>query len=265
MSSGRGTGQPHPPSAHILGMRVDRVAPGHAVAQIVDAAKANKPGYCCITNVHQCILTYDDPDFRAVVNGAELALPDSTILRHAVALRYGLRAPPVLRGAELMTQLCAAAERKQVRVALVGGRDETVLARLVANLRERFPRLEIALAYSPPFELATPQEVEKLAGQLRRSGAQLIFVGLGCPKQERWMAQFKPRLSAMMIGVGAAFDFNAGVVKPSPVWVHKVGLEWLYRLASEPRRLWRRYLTTSPRFIALLALDALRPRKRSRG
>ena len=247
-------------SLDLLGMRVDRLSPGQAVARIVQSAASGSAGYCCIANVHQCILAYDDPAFRAIVNGADLVLPDSTILARALALRYRLAAPPVRRGADLMMDLCAAAEREDIPVALVGGRDDAALARLVDRLRADFPRLDIAFACSPPFRAASPPEIEQLASGLRRSNARLILVGLGCPKQERWMAQFKPLVSATMVGLGAAFDFNAGIVRPSPPWLHRAGLEWLYRLAREPRRLWRRYLTTSPRFVALLALDALRPK-----
>lgn len=252
------------PSLDLLGMRVDRLSPVQAVDRIVQAAAGGRGGYCCITNVHQCILTNDDPAFRAIVNDADLVLSDSTILACALALRYRLGALPVRRGAELMKDLCAAAEREGIRIALIGGRDEAGMMRLKDRLRAAFPRLDVAFAHSPPFRPPSAAETAGLAASLRRSGAQLILVGLGCPKQERWMAQFKPLVSAMMVGLGAAFDFNAGTVRPSPAWVHRAGLEWLYRLAREPRRLWRRYLTTSPRFVALLILDALRPKAGAR-
>lgn len=249
----------HPwPSRHILGMRVDLLSPEEAVSDIIGRAAAKSGGYCCVTNVHQCVLTHDEPEFREVVNGADVVVPDSTILRRSLGLRYGLKTPPAVRGAELMLALCRAAERERLPVALIGGRDDEILGRLVSRLRTQFPALPIAFTYSPPFREPTSEETEKLAAELRASGAQLVFVGLGCPKQERWMARFRPKLDAMMVGVGAAFDFNSGEVKPSPAWVHKAGLEWLYRLLSEPGRLWRRYLTTSPRFLWLLVTENVR-------
>jgi len=156
-----------------------------------------------------------------------------------------------MRGDQLTLALCRRAAASRVPVALVGGKNDEVLARMVLALRDQCPELEIACAYSPPFgELEPAQEAQMLA-ELRDSGAKIVFVGLGCPKQERWMARYADRLAAMMIGVGAAFDFISGQVKTSPSWMHGAGLEWLHRLLSEPRRLWRRYFATSPRFVWL--------------
>lgn len=250
---------------YILGMRVDLVPPQAMVRAIVDQAAERRSGYCCVTNVHSCMVAYDDPGFQRIINESDIAVPDSTILRKAVALRHRTGTPPAEKGADLMIDLCREAARRGVPVALVGGRDEQVLAALQANLLARFPDLQIVMAYSPPFREATEAEAQGLATRLNASGAGLIFVGLGCPKQERWMARFKPLVSATMIGVGAAFDFVSGAVKPSPAWVHRAGVEWLWRLLSEPKRLGRRYLTTSPRFLVLLARDAFqRPRAAKR-
>lgn len=243
------------PDRRLLGMRVDLLSPEQAVDAIVSSAAAGRAGYVCVTNVHQCMMTFDDPAFRAVVNGSDLVLPDSTILRRAFGLRHRIRTPAGEKGADLMLSLCAAAELSGVPVALIGGSDDAVLDALSRRLLHRFTRLRIALRHSPPFRPTSAAEAARLAADLNASGAKLVFVGLGCPKQERWMAQYKPIVGAMMIGVGAAFDFNSGAVRPSPAWVHKAGLEWLYRLMAEPRRLWRRYLTTSPRFVLHLALE----------
>jgi N-acetylglucosaminyldiphosphoundecaprenol N-acetyl-beta-D-mannosaminyltransferase len=135
-----------------------------------------------------------------------------------------------------------------------------VLSRLKRVLHSRYPSLNIPFAYSPPFSTPSTEEAARLIHGLRQSGARLVLVGLGCPKQERWMSANYALAGSFMVGVGAAFDYNSGAVKSSPPWVHRVGLEWLYRLASEPRRLWRRYLYTSPRFIALLLGDVVRNR-----
>jgi N-acetylglucosaminyldiphosphoundecaprenol N-acetyl-beta-D-mannosaminyltransferase len=163
-----------------------------------------------------------------------------------------------MKGADIMLELCHRAAAANIPIALIGGRDDGVLQTLAANLSAQFPALRIAFSFSPPFRTPTSEEDEDLVRNISSFGAALIFVGLGCPKQERWMASHVKRVGAMMIGVGAAFDFNAGIVRPSPAWVHRTGFEWLYRLASEPRRLWKRYLTTSPRFIWLLFKDVIR-------
>lgn len=244
-------------SHDMLGMRLDYVTPDEYLPVIVQRAHAGLRGYCCVTNVHQCILVHDDREFRSIVNDATFVIPDSVILQKARSLHYGVPFQPTLKGADMMLALCGLAETQRVPIALIGGSDDTVLADLSRELLRKFPDLSISFAYSPPFRTMSPKEDEHLTQEIRQSGAKLIFVGLGCPKQELWMAAHCLRLDAMMIGVGAAFDFNAGVVRPSPEWVHRAGLEWLYRLASEPRRLWRRYLTTSPRFIWLMGMRYL--------
>lgn len=222
---------------------------------LIDVALQGRGAYCCVSNVHQCVLAHEDASFRAVINQADFVLPDSTILLRALSLQHRLGARQVIRGWEMMLELCRAAEAEGVPIALVGGKDYDVLGELRAKLGAQFPRLRIAFAHSPPFRAATEAESLELAEAISRSGARLIFVGLGCPKQERWMAENKPRIHGLMIGVGAAFDFVSGAVKPSPPWVHRAGLEWLYRLTNEPRRLWKRYLTTSPKFVVLVAAD----------
>lgn len=243
---------------NMLGMMLDDIVPSDYLDDIIDMARDRKAGYCCVTNVHQCVLVHDDAEFRALVNRATFVIPDSVILQRARSLRYGAPFRATMKGADIMLELCRRAAAANVPVALIGGRDDGVLQTLAANLTARFPTLHIAFSFSPPFRSPTPDEDEELVRNLSSSGASLVFVGLGCPKQERWMASHVRRVGAMMIGVGAAFDFNAGIVRPSPAWVHRNGLEWLYRLASEPRRLWKRYLTTSPRFIWLLVKDAIR-------
>lgn len=241
----------------MLGMALDYLSPESYLDGIIERSRSHSRGFCCVTNVHQCVLVHDDPVFREKVNAATYVIPDSVILQRARSLRHRVPFISTMRGADIMLALCARAADAGIKVALVGGRDDVVLGELGRRLHARHPRLEIAYSVSPPFRTLSPEEDTAMTEALSASGAALVFVGLGCPKQERWMADHENRIDAIMIGVGAAFDFNAGVVKPSPVWVHKAGLEWLYRLISEPRRLWRRYLTTSPRFIWLLVRDAL--------
>jgi len=242
---------------NMLGMMLDDIVPSAYLDDIIDMASNRRAGYCCVTNVHQCVLVHDDAEFRTLVNRATFVIPDSVILQRARSLRYGKPFRPTMKGADMMLELCRRAAAADVPIALIGGRDDGVLDTLAANLKAQIPALRIAFSFSPPFRAPTPQEDEDLVRNIAASGASLVFVGLGCPKQERWMASHVKRVDAMMIGVGAAFDFNAGIVRPSPAWVHRHGLEWLYRLASEPRRLWKRYLTTSPRFIWLLSKDVI--------
>lgn len=251
-------------SHFMLGMRLDYLTPGDYLAEFTVKAAAGEHGYCCVTNVHQCVLTHDEQDFRALVNAAKFVISDSMILQRARSIRHGVPMIDTIRGSEIMLELCRRAEEQGLGIALVGGKDDEVLATLKSKLLARFPRLDIAFAYSPPFRALTDDEEKALVTGIQKSGAKMIFVGLGCPKQERWMAAHQPLFSAMMIGVGAAFDFNAGIVAPSPDWVHKAGLEWLYRLVSEPKRLWKRYFSTSPKFVWLLTLDALTSRSTTR-
>lgn len=241
----------------MLGMELDYLAPAQYLPQFLARAVAGAGGYCCVTNVHQCVMTYDDPDFRTRVNAATFVISDSTILQRARSLRYGTPFLDTMRGADIMQELCQRAEKQNLKIALIGGKDDEVLALLCRKLGAAYPDLDIAFAYSPSFGEVTQAEDEKLVAALQQSGVRIIFVGLGCPKQETWMATHTAQLDAMIIGVGAAFDFIAGSVRPAPAWMHKAGLEWLYRLAREPRRLWKRYVTTSPRFIWLLILDGL--------
>jgi N-acetylglucosaminyldiphosphoundecaprenol N-acetyl-beta-D-mannosaminyltransferase len=239
-------------TAHMmLGMRLDYLDWPTGVSRILSLASAAKSAYICIPDAGQCVLCHDDESHRAVVNGADLVMTDSMVLQRTRAILHGVKVPETIRGADLMLALCRAMEERGMPIALVGGRDDAALDKLKAALLKKFPSLAIAHAFSPPFRPATAAEDEELTNAINASGARLVFVGLGCPKQERWMANHKDRVQATMIGVGAAFDFNAGTVKPPPAWVHRYYLEWFYRLLREPRRLWRRYLLVAPRLIVL--------------
>jgi N-acetylglucosaminyldiphosphoundecaprenol N-acetyl-beta-D-mannosaminyltransferase len=239
----------------ILQLPLDILTPQRVVERFVQLATAGRPAYCCVANVHQCVLAHDDVLHRQIIRGAAMVVSDSTILQRAVAWRLGIPFRPPLRGAELMLEICQQAEAHGIPVALIGGRDTAVLARLIHRLSEDFPRLSIAHAHSPPFGPVDEADERSTIAAIRASEARIVFVGLGCPKQERWMAKHSPGIDAALIGVGAAFDANAGLVRNAPRWVHSAGFDWLHRLASEPRRLWRRYLTTSPRFLWLLLTE----------
>ena len=153
-----------------------------------------------------------------------------------------------------MLAMCNKAAAKGIPIYLYGG-TEAVLAKLQTNLQQRFPTLAISGTHSPPFRPLTPKEETADINRLHASGAAIVFVGLGCPKQEEWMARQHGLLQAVMVGVGAAFSFHSGDISQSPRWMMNLGLEWLYRFATEPRRLWRRYLVNNPAFVVLFGLQ----------
>jgi N-acetylglucosaminyldiphosphoundecaprenol N-acetyl-beta-D-mannosaminyltransferase len=238
-------------SRFILGTRTDCTTYSDAVSRVVTWSSALESRYVCVSNVHVTMEAYDSTEYRAIVNGADLVTPDGMPLVWALWL-FGVSGATRVYGPTLMDWVLERAARDHVPVGLYGGRSE-VLAHLRDHCRRRFSGLEIAYAYAPPFRPLTADEDSAVIREINGSGARILFVGLGCPRQERWMAAHKGRVHAVMLGVGAAFDFLAGMKPTAPAWMQRVGLEWLFRLATEPRRLWRRYLYHNPRFVALLA------------
>jgi N-acetylglucosaminyldiphosphoundecaprenol N-acetyl-beta-D-mannosaminyltransferase len=197
--------------------------------------------------VHSVVTTTSDVEFKIAVNNADLATPDGAPI--ALALRWlGHPKQERINGPDLMMRYLAEAERRGQSVFFYGS-TETTLSKLRAALAVRFPLLRIGGSYSPPFRPLTLEEDEQAVSMINDSGANVVFVGLGCPKQEKWMAEHRNRVNAVMIGVGAAFDYHAGVVKRAPLWWQRNGLEWLYRLGSEPRRLFWRYMVTNTLFV----------------
>ena len=243
------------PKHSMLGMRLDYMAPQVFLDEFIALAKLKKDVYCCVPDVYQCITCYDDPEHMKIVNEADYVFSDSTILQKARGWRHGVKPIQTMLGSKLMLELCDRAEKQSVSIALIGGRNDAALRSLETALMKQFPNLTIAFSYSPPFRELTPDEEVQMLHGLGKSKAQLIFVGLGCPKQERWMAKYKGKINAAMIGVGAAFDTNSGAVKSSPDFVHRLGFEWLFRFIREPRRLYRRYMIQAPRFLWLLFWD----------
>jgi N-acetylglucosaminyldiphosphoundecaprenol N-acetyl-beta-D-mannosaminyltransferase len=244
---------------HILGMRVDGTSYRHAAEQIVRWARQGESRYVCVATVNNVIEARDDPRYAAVMNGADLVTPDGMPLVWGLRV-LGLPGATRVYGPDLTPVICELAAAQGVAVGFYGGTEE-VLDALTAALRRRCPRLEISFRHSPPFRTLTADEQRQTVEDVNRSGARILFVGLGAPKQERWMAAHKGRVHAVMVGVGAAFDFLAGKKRQAPRLVQRLGLEWLYRLAHEPRRLWRRYLYRNPRFVALFARQLFQERR----
>ncbi|MFW8602533.1 WecB/TagA/CpsF family glycosyltransferase [Desulfobacterota bacterium M19] len=214
--------------------------------RILAASREGIGRYVCVANVHMCMEAFDDADFCRVVNGANLVVPDGVPLVWALKA-LGLAASQV-RGSDLLLHVCREAEKAGQSIGLYGGTEQSLLD-FQAFLGRKFPELNISFASSPPFRELSVQEKTQYVEDINNSGCRVLFVGIGCPKQEKWMAEHKDKLACVMIGVGAAFDFFSGRMKHAPRWMQKIGLEWLFRLASDPRRLWKRYLKHNPRFI----------------
>jgi len=232
----------------ILMMAVDVTALTLAVTRITQWVKEKKSAYVCVANVHMCMEVFDSLSFAGVVNRADLVIPDGKPLSIAQKLLGHTDAEQV-RGQDIMNALCALSGEESLNVGFYGGSSDAVLNLVKTNLRAQFPDIKISYAFSPPFRALSEQEDAEVVEQVNKAKVDILFVGIGCPKQEIWMADHKGKLSCVMLGVGAAFDFVAGNKKHAPRWVQKMGMEWFFRLCSEPGRLWKRYLLTNPRFI----------------
>lgn len=236
----------------VLGVRVDRLNLGSATAAIADAVASRRCGYVCVTGVHGVMESRRDPRCREIHNGATLVTPDGMPLVWLLKLA-GYSDADRVYGPDLMLAAFADGLARGHRHFLYGATERT-LDRLQANLRRRFPGARIVGSHAPPFRPPTPEESAAVAEAINASGADIVWVGLSTPKQEFWMAANRPRLDApLLVGVGAAFDFHAGLKPQAPRILQRSGLEWAFRLGCEPRRLWRRYLTNNPRFVAALA------------
>jgi N-acetylglucosaminyldiphosphoundecaprenol N-acetyl-beta-D-mannosaminyltransferase len=246
---------------HILGMRVDATSYADATERVIAWAREGAPRTVCVANVHMTMEAWDDPAFLKLVNGADLVTPDGMPLVWALR-RLGVPSASRVYGPTLTLRVCERAAREGVPVAFHGGSPEAIET-LVDNLTAHFPGLQVAYAVSPPFRPATPEEDAATVAAIRGSGARVLFIGLGCPKQERWMADHRERLPLVQIGVGAAFDFHAGRVRQAPPALQRLGLEWAFRLAMEPRRLAKRYLRHNPRFVWHLGWQLWRERGRT--
>lgn len=246
-------------SCRVLGMRVDGTSYQDATQRVLAWAHNGESRYVCVATVHMVMEAHDAPEFLRMVNGADLVTPDGMPLVWALRLYRSAEATRVY-GPDLTIHLLRAAAKERIPVGFYGGTPQ-VLQQLQQAAAERFPGLDIAYLHAPPFRPLTPEESDRTVRDIENSGVRILFVGLGCPKQERWMSEHCRRVKAVMLGVGAAFDFIAGNKPQAPHWMQDRGLEWLFRLFAEPRRLWRRYLFKNPRFMALFLLQMLKLRR----
>jgi N-acetylglucosaminyldiphosphoundecaprenol N-acetyl-beta-D-mannosaminyltransferase len=239
-----------PRSAPVLGVPLGLIDYERTLDWIDRAVERRQRGYICVAAVHTVVACQDDPELRAAVLGADLTVPDGMPLVWALRM-LGHPLESRVYGPDLMELACARAARTGQRVYLYGGRNHGALAQLARELRLRHPGLRIVGGQAPPFRPLTAEEDAAVAAEINASHADVVWVGIGVPKQEKWMARMRERLDApVLVGVGAAFDFHAGLIPQAPAWLQRRGMEWAFRLAQEPRRLWRRYLLYNPRFVA---------------
>lgn len=217
---------------------------------IIDWAKKSQSKMICVANVHMLIEAWQNADFASTLKNADLATPDGMPLVWMLKL-LGCKQVERVAGMDIFQAVCRQAELEQISIFLLGSLPE-VLDKISQRLSTEFPDLEIAGAESPPFRPLSDIADLDMVQKINASGAKILFVALGCPKQELWMAQHRDKIQAVMIGVGGVFPVYAGVLRETPRLMQKYGLEWLFRLSQEPKRLWKRYATTIPIFIWLM-------------
>lgn len=235
-------------SCTVISMDVNITNMLAVLSRIENLANTNLGSYVCVSNVHMCMEVFDSSEFESVVNNADLVIPDGRPLSWAQKL-LGHSDAEQVRGQDIMNAICQQSGTKNLNIGLYGGSSNELLQQVITELKSSYPDINITFNYSPPFRPLTDEEDQNIIQQINDSNVNVLFVGIGCPKQERWMAEHKEQLSCVMLGVGAAFDFIAGSKKHAPRWMQQAGLEWLFRLCSEPQRLWKRYLQQNPRFI----------------
>lgn len=246
-----------PPShTPLLGTRIDALSWEQALGRIVRWAQAGASRMVCLCNVHSLVTARHDPALAGALAEADLNSPDGAPLAWLMR-RRGWPEQQRMSGPDMMWKVLQEAERLQLPVFLLGGTPAT-LERLVAVLQATFPSLILAGSLSPPFRALSEEEEQAIADTVNAAGTRILLVGLGCPKQEKWMASQRGRIRAVMLGVGAAFDYHAGVVRRAPPAWQRAGFEWLYRLAQEPARLASRYLVTNALFLLALPRELWR-------
>src|ERR1039457_665134 len=233
---------------NVLGVGISVLNLRTALAAIADAVHARRKGYLCVTGVHGVMEAQDDAAFKQILNGAFLCTPDGMPMVWAGKMA-GHREMSRVYGPDLMLEVCAWSETSGCRHFFYGGADG-VAELLARKLKAKFPKLAVVGTFMPPFRALNADEVMKLQAQISAAQPDILWVGLSTPKQEKFMAEFLPKLDVtLMVGVGAAFDFHSGRVRQAPRWMQRSGLEWFYRLCCEPRRLAKRYYRNNPLFV----------------
>lgn len=220
------------------------------ISRILASGYKNESAYTCCANVHMVVEAHRDPQLREIINKADLVTPDGMPLTQLIKLKYGIEQERVA-GMDLFPAILHKASQEGLKVYFYGDEDR-ILRLLQDKVHMDFPDLEIVGKYSPPFRELSKSEKKRIVRWINQSGAQLLFVALGCPKQEMWMAEHRGLINASMVGIGNAFRTYLGVEMRAPSWMQKASLEWLYRLIQNPRRLWKRYFVTNTLFFLLM-------------
>ncbi|MEM6845180.1 MAG: WecB/TagA/CpsF family glycosyltransferase [Bacteroidota bacterium] len=243
------------PKVDLLGCQVSYGSYPEVLRNIIDLAASGQSSYVCFANVHMLYEANHNEDFRQVVNQANLVCPDGRPLSVLMRLRYGIKQERTC-GMDLFPDILRETARRGLSVFFYGSTEE-LLNQVCDKALETYPTLTIAGAYSPPFRPLTVEEDAEVVDMINHSGADLVFVSLGCPKQEQWMQQHQSKINACMLGLGQAFRTFAGIEKRLPTWARNLSLEWLYRLWLEPRRLAKRYLVGNSWFLLKSLKDLL--------
>lgn len=246
------------PIQSVIGFPVTALPFNSQIEMILNWANKRMSKAVCVANVHMLMEAYTNPNFAAVLEEADLVTPDGMPLVWLMNL-VGNHQQDRVAGMDILVAICERISSKNASVFFLGSEPE-VLERMRQRLNHEFPNLRIAGMEAPPFRPLTAEEDEAIVQKINRSGAGIVFVSLGCPKQEMWINQHRGRVNAVMLGLGAVFPVYAGFHKRAPIWIRRSGLEWLYRLVQEPRRLWKRYLQTIPPFLYLAICQVLEAR-----
>lgn len=241
----------------VLGVRVDAVQIPDVVSRMEEwISRHNASRYIAVTDMHSLMEAQHSPSFKQILENADLVVPDGFPLVW-LGRRKGFALPRRVYGPELMERFCEETSARGYRHFFYGGAPG-VAEQLAVRLTARFPGLQTAGTYCPPFRRLTQAEDDDVVSLINGARADIVWVGLGAPKQERWMSEHQSRLAVpILVGVGAAFDFHTGRIAQAPRWMREHGLEWLFRLAREPGRLWRRYLISGTQFVALVLLESI--------
>jgi len=244
---------------NVLGVMVNAVDYDATVDRIADAALDHQPLAVSALAVHGVMTGVLDAEHRYRLNKLDLVVPDGQPVRWALNKLHHTTLTDRVYGPTLMLKTCERAAKDGLPIFLFGGAED-LLSKLRTTLLDRFPQLEIAGSQASKFRQFTTAERDQTVATIKSSGAAITLVGLGCPRQEVWAYEFRNALSMPILAVGAAFNFHAGLLPQAPAWMQANGLEWLYRLVAEPRRLWQRYLLLNPLYVSMLALQAMRLR-----
>jgi len=245
----------------IISIDVSEIGYKESLSRIIGLAAERKSSYVCVANIHMLVEAYKDKDFADVVNGADLALADGMPIVKSMKLLYDIKQERIA-GMDIFSDIMGESENNQLSIFFLGSTTE-VLSLIKNKIIIDFPHLDIAGFYSPPFRDLTDKEENDIINLIGKSKTNIVFIGLGCPKQEKWMARMKGKINAVMIGVGGVFPVYAGLQSRAPQWMQRHGLEWFFRFLQEPKRLWKRYLTTNTYFIFLFLKYVFNKRRKS--